>query len=385
MRIHVAGTGLTKFGELWDKSLFDLSFEAATEAIKETGLKNEQIEAVFVGNMLYGKLSNQDHLGAAVASQLGIHGASFRIEGACASGGLAVHLAIQSLLAGTYKNVLVVGVEKMTDVSSNQVSSALMGASSEMERKAGLTFPALYALMAKAHMQKYGTTKKHMAAVAVKNHFHGSLNHKAHFPYEITEEKVLESSCISTPFTLFDASPVSDGAGAVVLSADNPSGRSPSGHLPGVYITGSAVATDTLDLVARKSFTELEATQQACQKALKQAGVNIKDIKVAEVHDCFTIAEIMAMEDLGFCPKGEGADFITKGHTKLGGKLPVNTSGGLKACGHPVGATGVKQIIEITHQLQGRLGKRQVYKANVGLTQNVGGTGATVVVHVLQN
>ncbi|MBI4036157.1 thiolase domain-containing protein [Candidatus Daviesbacteria bacterium] len=377
MKIKVAGTGLTKFGELWDKSLFDLSYEAATEAIKESSLENNQIEAVFVGNMLYGKLSNQDHLGAAVASQLGIKGASFRIEGACASGGLAVHLAIQSLLAGTYKNVLVVGVEKMTDSTSNQISSSLMGAGSEMERKAGLTFPALYALMAKAHMQKYGTTKKQMAAVAVKNHFHGSLNHKAHFPYEITEEKVLESSCISTPFTLFDASPVSDGAAAVVLSADT--------STPGVFITGSAVATDTLDLVERKSLTELSATKEASEKALKQAGIQPQDIRVAEVHDCFTIAEIMAMEDLGFCPKGEGGEFIYKGHSKLGGKLPVNTSGGLKACGHPVAATGVKQIIEITHQLQARLGNRQVNGAKVGLTQNVGGTGATVAVHILQN
>lgn len=377
MKIKVAGTGLTKFGELWDKSLFDLSSEAATEAINDSRLTINDIEAVFVGNMLYGKLSNQDHLGAAVASNLGIKGASFRIEGACASGGLAVHLAIQSLLAGTYKNVLVVGVEKMTDATSNEISSSLMGASSDMERKAGLTFPALYALMAKAHMQKYGTTKKQMAAVSVKNHFHASLNDKAHFPYEITEEKVLESACISTPFTLFDASPISDGAGAVVLSSDI--------STPGVFITGSAVATDTLDLSERKSLTELGATQQASQKALKQAGVEIKDIKVAEVHDCFTIAEILAMEDLGFCPKGEGGKFITKGHTRLGGKLPINTSGGLKACGHPVGATGVKQIIEITHQLQGKLNKRQVNGAKLGLTQNVGGTGATVVVHILQN
>src|SRR3989338_3983771 len=383
MKIKVLGTGLTKFGELWDKSLFDLAQEAALEAIGDSHLAVNQIEAVFVANMLSGKLSGQDHLGAVVASNLGLSGASFRIEAACASGGLAVHLAIQSLLSGTYKKVLVVGVEKMTDSPASEITSALMGAGSQTERLAGLTFPGLYALMAKAHMQKYGTTKNELAQVAVKNHYHASLNDKAQFPYEVTEEKVLESSCICTPFTLFDAPPVSDGAGALVLSADDEPGSLPAGRQ--VFISGSAVATDTIDLANRKSLTEITATQTASQKALKQAGVEIKDIKVAEVHDCFTIAEILAMEDLGFCQKGEGGRFIAKCTTKLGGKLPVNTSGGLKACGHPVGATGVKQIVEITNQLRGNLGKRQVKGANVGLTQNVGGTGATVVVHVLQN
>lgn len=377
MKIQVAGCGVTKFGELWNKSLFDLAKEASEEAIQDCGLDKNKIEAVFVANMIYGKLSGQDHLGAAVASMLGIEGASFRVEGACASGGLAVHLAIQSLLAGTYQNVLVVGVEKMTDASTSEVTSALMGAGSEQERGAGLTFPGLYALMAQAHMQKYGTTRKHLAQVAVKNHFHASLNEKAQFPFAVSEDKVLNSPCICTPFTLFDSSPITDGASAVVLTSDT--------SQKGVHITGSAVATDTVDLAQRKSLTEIAATKIASKQALKQAGVEIKDIKVAEVHDCFTIAEILAMEDLGFCNKGEGGKFISSGHTKLGGKIPVNTSGGLKACGHPVGATGVKQIVEITQQLQRKSGKRQVEGANVGLTQNVGGTGATVVVHVLQS
>lgn len=376
MKISVAGIGLTKFGELWDKSLLDLAFEASKEAISDSQLATGKIDAVFVGNMLIGKIAGQDHLGPVVASSLGLSCASFRIEGACASGGLAVHLAIQSLLSGSYKNVLVVGAEKMTDAPASQITWALMGAGSSKERKAGLTFPALYALMAQAHMQKYGTTREQMAQVSVKNHYHGSLNKMAHYPFEITAEKVLNSSSISYPITLFDCSPITDGAAAVVLSADT--------NHKGVYITGSAVASDTIDLAERKSLTELKATQTASQKALEMAGAAIKDIKVAEVHDCFTIAEIMAMEDLGFCPKGEGGQFITAGDTRLGGKCPVNTSGGLKACGHPVGATGVKQIIEITQQLRKSAGKRQVKGANIGLTQNVGGTGATVVVHVLQ-
>lgn len=377
MKIRVAGIGLTKFGELWDKSWLDLALEACKESINDSRLTINDIDAVFVGNMLLGKIAGQDHLGAVVTSALGLNCASFRIEGACASGGLAVHLAIQSLMAGTYKNILVVGAEKMTDAPSSQITWALMGAGSSAERKAGLTFPALYALMAQAHMQKYKTTREQLAQVSVKNHYHASLNKNAQFSFEITEEKVLQSSTISYPITLFDSSPISDGAAAVVLSADASS--------KGVFITGSAVASDTIDLALRESLTELKATQIASKKALEQAGVSIEDVKVAEVHDCFTIAEILAMEDLGFCPKGMGGKFIESRATRLGGICPVNTSGGLKACGHPVGATGVKQIIEITQQLRGDCGSRQVKGANVGLTQNVGGTGATVVIHVLQN
>lgn len=374
MKIKVLGTGITKFGELWDQSLESLAQEAATEAINDSRLPIDQIEAVYVGNMIYGKTSNQDHLGALIASKLGIKGGSLRVEGACASGGLAVHLACQALQAGTYQNVLVVGVEKMTDVGISEITSALMGAGSEMERKAGLSFPGLYALMAKAHMKKYGTTKKHLASVSVKNHYHASMNEKAQFPFEITLEKALKSPEICSPLTLFDASPITDGAAAVILSTD---------QTPGVFITGSAVATDTVDLSDR-SLTEIPATKQASQIALKMAGINIKDIDIAEVHDCFTIAEILAMEDLGFAKKGMGGDFIKKGYTRLGGKMPVNTSGGLKACGHPVGATGVKQIVEITNQLLGRAGKRQARNVKIGLTQNVGGSGATVVIHILQ-
>lgn len=376
MNISVVGTGLTKFGELWSKSLSDLILESSTEAIADAQMEHKDIDAVFVANMLHGKLAGQDHLGAVATTLLGINCPAFRIEGACASGGLAIHLAIQSLLAGTYKNVLIVGAEKMTDVSSSEVSAALMGAGSEEERKAGLTFPGLYALMATSHMAKYGTTKKDLASVAVKNHFHASLNKKAQFPFEITEDKALQSSQISTPFTLFDASPLSDGAAAVVLSSNE--------KLSDVHIKASTVATDAIGLSQRKSLTEIEATQVAAKQAYEIAGIEPKDIDLAEVHDCFTIAEILAMEDLGFCEKGMGGKFVRSKKTYLYGRQPVNTSGGLKACGHPVAATGVKQIVELTQQLQGRMGKRQVKKAKIGLAQNVGGTGATVVIHVLQ-
>lgn len=382
MKINVAGVGLTKFGELWDKSLYDLAFDAAQEALDDAGLDIKQIDGIFVGNMLSGALSGQEHLGATVASLLGSNASARKVEGACASGGLAVHDAIESLLSGLHERVLVVGVEKMTDAVPGKVMAGLMGAGAEDERLAGLTFPGLYALMAKAHMQKFGTTKEHMAEVAVKNHYHASLNDKAQFPFEISIEKVMKSTRITDPFTLFDASPITDGAAAVVLTTASPKSQVLSHK--SVYITGSAVATDTISLSQRESLTELKGTKLASEKAYKQAGVTPKDIDVVEVHDCFTIAEILAMEDLGFCAKGEGGEFIASGHTRLGNKMPVNTSGGLKACGHPVGATGVKQIVEITQQLQGRAGRRHVSGAKVGLTQNVGGTGATVVIHVLQ-
>lgn len=381
MNIKITGGATTKFGEHWNKTLLDLAEDASREALSDAGVNAKAVDAVFVGNMLSGRLQGQEHVGAAVASRLDIKGAGLKVEGACASGGLAVHLAIQSLLAGTYETVLVVGAEKMTDFPAGEVSSGLMGAGSEEERLAGLTFPGLYALIAKAHMQKFGTTREHMAQVAVKNHYHASLNDKAQFPFEISLEKVLNSSKITDPFTLLDASPITDGASALILSAtENKQLKTKNS----VSIVASTVATDTLSLSERDSLTELSATKRAADLAFKQAGVDRKDIDVMEVHDCFTIAEILALEDMGFCAKGEGGAYVSSGITKLGGKKPVNTSGGLKACGHPVGATGIKQIVEIRDQLIGRGGKKQVAGAKVGLTQNVGGTGATVVIHILQ-
>lgn len=377
MKVSVKGVGMTKFGELWDQSLIDLAIEAGEQAIKDSGLSKNQIEAVFMGNMLSGNLSGQNHLGALVASKLGLKNvAAFSNEAACASGGIATHLAVSSLIAEAYENVLVVGVEKMTDVSGDEISTALTGAGSEEEKIAGLTFPGLYALMARAHMEKYGTTREQLATVSSKNHYHGSLNKKAQYPFEVSVEKVLKSPMIADPLTLFDASPITDGAAAIVLSSKIKKGD--------VLIRASTVSTDSLGLADRKSLTEIKATMIASQKAFKQSGFSIGDIDVAEVHDCFTIAEILAMEDIGFCPKGSGGKFMESGETRLGGKMPVNTSGGLKSCGHPVGATGVKQIIEITEQLRGSLGRRQVKNAKVGLTQNVGGTGATVAIHILQ-
>src|SRR3989344_2912679 len=237
MKINVAGVGLTKFGELWDKSLYDLAYDAAKEALNDAALTIKDIDGIFVGNMLSGVFSGQEHLGATVASLLGSNAPARKVEGACASGGLAIHDAIESLLSGLHGRILVLGVEKMTDVPPAKAMSGLMGAGAEDERLAGLTFPGLYALLAKAHMAKFGTTKEHMANVAVKNHYHASLNDKAQFPFEISIEKVMKSTRITDPFTLFDASPITDGAAAVVLTRGTNVKRSRGSK--NVYITGS--------------------------------------------------------------------------------------------------------------------------------------------------
>jgi acetyl-CoA C-acetyltransferase len=375
MNITVKGIGVTKFGELWDKTLADLALEASLEAIKDSGIEAEKIDAVYVANMISGITGNQEQLGPLVTNLLKIHSSSVHIEAACASGGAAVHQACLALESGLYKNILVVGVEKMTDQSAGDIAKALMAASSQEEREVGLTFPGLYALLAKAHMAEYDTTKEQLAAVAEKNHFHGSLNPKAQFPFSITIEKALKSGMIASPLGLLDCSPITDGAAAVVLSNN--------GKKNDVKIVASATASDSLGLIDRVNLTSLQSTQLAAKGAYKQVGLKPSDIDVAEVHDCFTIAEILAIEDLGFAKKGQGGLFAESGASRLGGQLPINTSGGLKSCGHPVGATGVKQIAEIVGQLRGNMGDRQVKNAKVGLAHNVGGSGATAVVHIL--
>ncbi len=383
IKVPVLGVGTTKFGELWDVSPRVLVKEAVDEALKDAGLKIEQIDALYVGNMLSGILGNQENLGALFAEELGVKNIpAFKIEGACASGGLAVHNAVNSLLGGIYKTVLVVGIEKMTDHNPAEIAQALMAGGHDEERAAGVTFPGLYAILAKAYMEKFGVTEEELAAVAVKNHYHASLNPKAQFPFIISLAQVMDSAPVAEPLKLLDCSPVSDGAAAVILSSNI---KAPSSKKT-VYITASSVATDSLGLRGRKELISLKAASEAAKKAYLQAGVKPSEVDVAEVHDCFTIAEILACEDLGFFPKGKAAQEIAKGKTRLEKGHPiVNTSGGLKACGHPVGATGVKQMAEIVTQLRGQAGKRQVKGAKIGLTHNVGGSGAVAVVHILSN
>lgn len=379
MNINILGIATTEFGELWNISPRELARIAISGALKDAGKKATDIDALYVGNMLAGILGNQTNIGSLFAEELGISLPAIRVEAACASGGLALHEGINSILAGRNKTVLVLGIEKMTDSSQDEVTTGLMAAGSDEERQAGVTFPGIYALIAQAYMKKYGVTEEELASVSVKNHYHGSLNPKAQYRRLITIEDVMKSGNIADPLKLLDCSPISDGAAAVVISSE-------SNEKNPVQIIASEVSTDRLSLHERDSFTSLSSVVRASEKAYKSSGIKPAEVDVAEIHDCFSIAEAIAMEDLGFSKRGEGARDISKGKMTLGkGKVIANPSGGLKSCGHPVGATGIKQIAEITQQLRGIAGDRQVKNAKIGLTHNVGGSGAIAVVHILKN
>jgi len=383
--VSIIGIGLTKFGEHWETGFRELIVEAAAKAVADAGIEGKEIQALYGGVMASGRLMGQRHIGALLADQLGMNPlASTRVEAACASGGVAVRSGYLAVASGMYDVVAVGGGEKMTEVSTEDVATALGGAGDqEWELFNGATFPALYALMARRHMREYGTTEEQMAAVAVKNHSNGALNPLAQYQREITVEDVMKSGYVASPLKLLDCSPITDGAASVILCATEKLKE----HAPkaeAVEIIASTQASDTLALAQRASMSEVASTKVAVNEAYVRAGVGPKDIDVAEVHDCFTIAEIMAIEGLGFFPKGKGGKASEDGETALNSTISINTSGGLKAAGHPIGATGIKQVSEIVLQLRGQAGKRQVNDAKVGLTQNVGGSGATSVIHILR-
>ena len=383
--VAVIGVGLTKFGELWDKSFRQLTAEAGSKAIFDAGIEGKEIDAMYVGSMSSGRFVGQEHVGALVADASGfshVHIPSTRVEGACASGGLAVREGYLSIASGINDVVVVGGIEKMNDVGGNAATETLAtAADQEWEAFFGATFPALYAMIATKHMHDYGTTKEQLAQVAVKNHANGALNPYAQYQREIKLETVLNAITVAYPLGLFDCSPVTDGAASVVLCAAD---KAKEYTDKAVKIIASGQASDTLSLHGRRDICTLDSTVYAAKMAYKQANLAPKDIDLAEVHDCFTIAEICAIEDLGFVEKGQGGKAVENKITTLDGSLPVNTSGGLKAKGHPVGATGVAQIVEIALQLRGDAEKRQVNDARIGLAHNVGGSGATCTVHIME-
>lgn len=380
--VSIIGVGMTRFGERWEKGLRDLMVEAGTKAIIDSGVDGPDIDAVYGGCMSPGRLTGQEHIGALIADQSGLNPIpATRVEAACSSGGLALRSAVLSILSGEHDVVIAGGVEKMSDVDVSQVATTLGGAADlEWESAFGATFPALYALIARRHMYEYGTTEEQMAAVAVKNHDNGALNPYAQYQYKVTIKQVMDSAPIAEPLKLLDCSPITDGAAAVILARDDLAKKYTDTP---IKILSTGQASDALSLHDRSSLTELKATKFAAKHAFEKAKLMPKDINVAEVHDCFTIGEILAIEDLGFFKKGEGGPATEKGLTARDSKIAINTSGGLKACGHPVGATGIKQAVEIAWQLRGDAGKRQVSGAEVGLTHNVGGSGATAVVHIM--
>ena len=381
--VSIIGVGLTQFGEHWERSFRELIAEAGIKALADSGLEGKDIEAVYGGCMASGRFIGQEHIGALMADQLGLNPIpSTRCEAACASGGVALRSGYLAVASGQADIVAVGGAEKMTEISTAEASFALGGAGDqETELFHGATFPALYALLARAHMRKFGTTEEQMAQCAVKNHKNAELNPNAQFRRPISIEQVMKSGYIASPIKLLDCSPITDGAAAVILCETEKARKLCEAP---VEIAASCQASDTLALTGRKSLTDLMATQVAAKKAYEIAKVSAKDINLAEVHDCFTIAEILAIEDLGFFKKGEGGKATEQNLTALNGQISVNPSGGLKGAGHPVGATGVKQAVEVFDQLRNACGERQVKNAQIGLTHNIGGSGATAVVHILR-
>ncbi len=381
--VAIIGVGCTEFGELWDRSFRDIFVEAGVSAIEDANVQGGKIDALYVGNMSGGRFIEQEHIGSLIADYsglAGLHISSTRVEAACASGGLALRQGIIAVASGYHDIVIAGGAEKMTDVEVETTTDALAAAADrEWEGVMGATFPGLYAMIARLHMHKYGTTSEQLASVAVKNHHNGTMNPKAQFQNEISIDAVLNSVMVADPLHVFDCSPISDGASAVVLA---PAEIAKKFTDTPIYVKASAQASGTLSLHDRPDITTLDATVAAAKRAYMMAKLTSKDIDFAEVHDCFTIAEICAIEDIGFVKKGEGGKASMEGMTAIGGEIPINTSGGLKACGHPVGATGVKQAVEIVLQLRGEAGKRQIDGAEVGLTHNVGGSGGTAVIHI---
>jgi len=372
---------MTQFGELWQTPLRDLYAEAVSECLRDAGVDRVQIQSAWIGCMSSGLFNHQEHLASILSDYAGLNGISAtRVESACASGGAAFRAAYLEVASGASDFVLAGGVEKMND-GADATFCLATAADQEYEVYHGVTFPGLYAMIATAHMHKHGTTYNMLAQVAVKNHKHGAKNPKAQFPSEITMDTVRNAVRVAEPLGLFDCSPVTDGS-AVVLLAPVEVARDLGKPL--VIIKGSGHAVDAIALHDRQDPSRIPSVGMAAAKAFHHAGVTVRDIDFCEVHDCFTIAELCCLEELGFYEAGQAGPATLAGETALGGKLPVNPSGGLKSKGHPVGATGIGQIVEVYEQLVGRSGDRQVKNARLGLAQNMGGSGGSSVVHILE-
>jgi acetyl-CoA acetyltransferase len=376
-RVAVVGVGVTRFGK-HDRSSAELFAEAAREAIQDAEIAPDRIQALYYGNVTGGEGERQLHASPLAASLLGLPAIpTTRVENACATSHAAFRHAVMEVASGVSDVVLVGGGERVLHIPTDHATEYFAYCSdAAWEQPLGLTFPGVFALIARAHMDAHGTTEAQMAHVAVKNHRHGALNPKAQFQKEIALETVLRSAYVADPLKLFDCCPFTDGGAALVLASEEVARR----HRRPVWVLASAAASDSMLIQDKRDLSRVLATERAAQAAYRQAGLSPEDVDVVELHDCFTIAEIVATEGLGFFEPGTGGVAAEKGWTSLGGRLPVNPSGGLKAKGHPIGATGAAQIAEIVTQLRGEAGRRQVDGARVGLTHTLGGNTATVLV-----
>lgn len=382
-KVFIAGAYQTKHGKFTDKPLREFISEAGTGALRDSNVPREDIQAVFVGNYAGNEFNGQNAIAAYTAGVLGLnHAPSVHFEGACASGGLAVRQAYLTVAAGIYDTVLVLGVEKMNGRDPETTMEIVArGQDQDFEGSFNISGPSGFALYANRHMYEFGTTREQLAMVAEKNYYHGSLNPYAHKQRKISLERIIKAPTVSSPFGLHDVSLVTDAAAALVVTTEE---RARDFSQNPVEIAGSGHGGEAFSMAGKTSATGFNSTRMAAAEAYERSGLKPEDINVVECHDCFTITEIINVEDLGFVEKGKGGPFTEEGNTRLGGRLPVNTSGGLKAKGHPIGATGVGQVVEITGQLRGMNEGRQVEGAATGMTHVLGGPGSVSTVHILK-
>jgi acetyl-CoA C-acetyltransferase len=374
--IYIRGIARTKFGKL-RHSLPEIIYESLYNTVKDASISVRDVDAIFISNFLSGPLNSQLHLNALVASLLpGLNLPIVRIEAACASASAALKQAMYAL--ESLNVVMVIGAEKMTQsIVAKQIDAIAMASDQLLDQSNGLIFPASYALIAQQYMREYQADHKILEEISFINHKNANLNPLAHFyDKQVTRAMIKASPCIASPLNLYDCSPISDGAAAVVLSKDKKSERD-------VNILASHFVTDTISITQRDNLTSFKATKLAADKARKEAEVGVNDIDIVEVHDCFTIGELLALEDLGFCNRGEAPALIEDGYVLPKGELPVNIDGGLIGNGHPIGATGLAQIYEIVTQIRGEAGTRQIDNVRVGMAQNIGGVGGTAAVTIL--
>lgn len=380
-KVCVLGAGSTKYGKL-NESIIEIALNASKDAIESAGITPNDIQAGYISNV-FGVADKQVHMAPVIMSNLGIpHVPGLTIESACGSGSVMLREAYANIAAGFYDCVLALGVEKITHTGTTQ-STTLFSYCSDFfyEGGNGATFPGLFASIARAYMTTHKANEEDLAYVAVKNHENGILNPKAHVRKKITVDDVMKSPVVASPLKLYDCCPFSDGASAVILCNEEFAKKSGK---PYVEVIGSGRGASPAAVQAREDITTIPSTISAAKQAYKMAGITPKDIDFAEVHDCFTIAEIIDIEDLGFFPKGTAAHAVTEGATKINGEIPINPSGGLKSKGHPIGATGVGQVVEVFEQFTGKAGERTVKNAQTALTHNFGATGASAAVHIFR-
>jgi acetyl-CoA C-acetyltransferase len=380
-KVCVLGAGSTKYGKL-NESIIEIALNASKDAIDSAGITPNDIQAGYISNV-FGVADKQVHMAPVILSNLGIpHVPGLTIESACGSGSVMFREAYVNIAAGFYDCVLGLGVEKITHTGTTQ-STTLFSYCSDFfyEGGNGASFPGLFASIARAYMTSYKANEEDLAHVAVKNHENGILNPKAHVQRKITVDDVLKSPVVASPLKLYDCCPFSDGASAVILCNEE-FAKKVGG--PYVEVIGSGRGASPAAVQARKDITTIPSTVAAAKQAYKMANITPKDIDFAEVHDCFTIAEIIDIEDLGFFPKGTAVHAIREGATRRSGEIPINPSGGLKSKGHPIGATGIGQVVEVFEQFIGKAGDREIKNAEYALTHNFGATGASSAVHIFR-